>query len=84
MKLDGNSLAGPLGELFSPEITTAIGICGSCGSTSALGEIEVYAGGPAMVLRCPTCQADWGYIGRYPDGLRLSLRGLDSLRFPLG
>ena len=31
---DGNTLAGPLSEVFGVELTTAAGRCRSCGTTS--------------------------------------------------
>ena len=30
LMLDGNAIAGVLGELFAVEMTTAVGTCGSC------------------------------------------------------
>jgi Family of unknown function (DUF6510) len=30
--LDGNAIAGTLAEVFGGEMTTAIGVCGHCGS----------------------------------------------------
>ena len=32
MKLDGNAIAGLLGEIFAVEMTTAHGTCASCGA----------------------------------------------------
>ena len=31
---DGNTLAGPLSEVFAVELTTAVGRCRSCGTSS--------------------------------------------------
>ena len=40
--LDGNVLAGTLGELFAVDITSAMGQCASCGTSEAMGEALVY------------------------------------------
>jgi ribosomal protein S27AE len=53
--LDGNALAGVLGELFQHEMTTARGTCGECGMTGPLAEVRLYANAPGAVARCPGC-----------------------------
>lgn len=53
--LDGNALAGPLSEVFSIDITAALGKCGSCGALGALAEARLYVNAPAKILRCPSC-----------------------------
>ncbi len=53
--LDGNSIAGPLFELFAREMTTVSGACVHCGSTSQIAELEVYRNAPGTVVRCPSC-----------------------------
>jgi hypothetical protein len=52
--LDGNAIAGLLQEVFAVEMTTALGTCGGCGATEAVGAIHVYRGA-GIVLRCPHC-----------------------------
>jgi Zn finger protein HypA/HybF involved in hydrogenase expression len=52
--LDGNALAGLLGEVFAAEMTRAERRCQSCGTRSALGAHRAYRGAGA-VLRCPHC-----------------------------
>jgi hypothetical protein len=54
LMLDGNAVAGLLREVFTVEMTTALGTCGSCGATEAVGAIHVYRGA-GLVLRCPHC-----------------------------
>ena len=54
LMLDGNALAGLFQEVFAVEMTTALGTCGNCGATDAVGAIHVYRGAGA-VLRCPHC-----------------------------
>jgi Zn finger protein HypA/HybF involved in hydrogenase expression len=54
LMLDGNAIAGLLQEVFAVEMTTAIGTCGTCGATEAVGAIHVFRGA-GIVLRCPHC-----------------------------
>ena len=53
LRLDGNAAAGPLGEVFSFEVTTAQYACGGCGGAGMLGGTTGYAGREMGVLRCP-------------------------------
>jgi hypothetical protein len=53
--LDGNAIAGALHEAFGAEMTAAGGSCARCGTVSRMAELVVYAAGPGMVARCPTC-----------------------------
>jgi hypothetical protein len=55
--LDGNALAGVLGELFHYELTVARGSCAECGLVGPLAETRVYAHAPGAVVRCPGCSA---------------------------
>jgi hypothetical protein len=51
LMLDGNAVAGLLQEVFAVEMTTALGTCGNCGATDAVGAMHVYRGA-GTVLRC--------------------------------
>lgn len=53
--LDGNALAGPLSEVFSIDITAALGTCGNCGAVRAVAQAHLYVNAPAKILRCPSC-----------------------------
>jgi hypothetical protein len=55
--LDGNAIAGTLFEAFGSEMTTANGVCGSCGTSSRLAEFAVYLRGPGLVVRCRYCDS---------------------------
>jgi Family of unknown function (DUF6510) len=57
LRLDGNAVAGMLGEVLSVEATTVIARCGSCGGEGALGTALAYVQCPGVVLRCPDCTA---------------------------
>ena len=52
--LDGNSIGGPLLELYGQDMTAASGTCGHCGSVSRIAELMIYAG-PGKVGRCRSC-----------------------------
>jgi Family of unknown function (DUF6510) len=54
LMLDGNAVAGLLQEVFAVEMTTALGTCGDCGATDAVGAMHVYRGA-GVVMRCPHC-----------------------------
>jgi hypothetical protein len=53
--LDGNAIAGTLVAVFGREMTTATGICASCGTRSMVGEMGVYLRAPGTVVRCRHC-----------------------------
>jgi hypothetical protein len=53
--LDGNAIAGLLFEVFGDEMTTATGVCGSCGATGVVAELVVYLRAPGTVVRCRSC-----------------------------
>jgi hypothetical protein len=55
--LDGNAIGGLLIEVFGTEMTTAVGICASCGAVSLVAELPVYMAGLGIVVRCRNCDA---------------------------
>jgi hypothetical protein len=77
--LDGNAIAGLLFEVFGAEMTTARGVCRSCGATSVVAELTVYQRAPGTVVRCRTCESVlMVFIGR--DGIVcVDLGGLAKL-----
>jgi hypothetical protein len=54
--LDGNAIAGLLFDVFGAEMTTATGVCGSCGARSIVAELTVYQRAPGTVVRCRSCE----------------------------
>ena len=80
---DGNALAGPLGELFATDMTTAIGRCKHCGLTGALATLRVYGQAPGLVARCPGCDGVVLRLVRGPESAWLDLTGALTLRIPL-
>ena len=77
---DGNSLAGPLSEVFGVELTTAAGRCRSCGTTSELATFRVYGPAPGFGGRCPHCEDVLLRLVRTPDALWLDFSGVSALR----
>ena len=80
---DGNTLAGPLSEVFAVEVTTAIGRCRSCGTSSQLATFRVNGPDPGFVARCPTCEDVLLRLVRTPDAVWLDLSGVSVLRIPM-
>jgi hypothetical protein len=68
LMLDGNAVAGLLREVFAVEMTTAIGMCNTCGATEALGALYVFRGA-GIVMRCPHC--DDALVTIVKDGARI-------------
>ncbi len=76
--LDGNAIAGLLQEVFSAEMTTALGTCGGCGATEAMGAVHVYRGA-GFVLRCPHCTNVLAKITKSETRLWIALPGMRTL-----
>jgi Family of unknown function (DUF6510) len=56
LRLDGNAVAGILGEIFVQDMTTASIKCGGCGEVELLGAEHVYMRAPGTVMRCCHCE----------------------------
>ena len=80
---DGNTLAGPLSEVFAVEVTTAIGRCRSCGTSSQLATFRVYGPDPGFVGRCPSCDDVLLRLVRTPDAVWLDFSGVSALRIAM-
>ncbi|GAA0380284.1 hypothetical protein Acor_01820 [Acrocarpospora corrugata] len=81
--LDGNALAGPLGELFAVDLTVAVGTCAGCGNSGPVAGLRVYGPAPGLVGRCAGCEEVMVRLVRTPDAVWLDLRGTLSLRIPM-
>jgi hypothetical protein len=67
LHLDGNAVAGILGEIFTTmEITSAERICQSCGTRAAMGAHRAYRGA-GITLRCPCCDDIAALLGMMGD-----------------
>lgn len=78
--LDGNAAAGTLTDIFSVDVTAALGQCVGCGAMNRLGEAGLYAQAPGMVLRCRGCDHVLVRVVTSADWLWLDLRGLTVLQ----
>lgn len=81
--LDGNALAGALGELFAVEMTTVTARCDGCQHTGPVAELVVYATAPGHVGRCPSCGSILIRLVRSPDRAWLDLRGVSVVEIVL-
>lgn len=82
--LDGNAAAGELREVFTVDITSAIGECAGCGRTAPMAEVRLYMRAPGLVARCPQCdlmlmRVVKGTLGR----MWLDMRGLAYLQLSM-
>lgn len=55
LMVDGNALAGVLGEVFVHEMTSARIACDTCGKVEPIGADHAYIQAPGLVLRCRHC-----------------------------
>jgi hypothetical protein len=77
--LDGNAIAGILVETFGAEMTTATGVCASCGASGAVAEMVVYLRAPGTVARCRRCSAILMVLVTIRGTTCVDLLGLASL-----
>jgi hypothetical protein len=80
---DGNALAGPLQEVFTVDVSAAIGCCAGCGRTGPIAESRVFDRAPGLVVRCPGCDQPVLRLVRGPGRAWLDLRGLTYLELAL-
>jgi hypothetical protein len=80
---DGNTLAGPLGEVFAVDLTAAMTTCAECGARGRVADLRVYSTEPGMVARCVNCSAVVLRYVRSPEAGWLDLRGTIALQMPL-
>ena len=81
LKVDGNAVAGLLGEVFAFEVTGAMGTCANCGNVAAVGAVHAYVDAPGAVLRCPVCCCVLIRLVQSNNRLWLEMGGVRSLEF---
>ena len=79
-RLDGNAVAGLLGEIFRFEMTTARDTCAGCGEQGYLGQAMVYAHGMGTIVRCAGCDNPLIRVTSIRGEYRVDTRGLRVLR----
>jgi len=82
MRLDGNAAAGMLSEVFSREMTAALGTCVGCGAASPVGRLMSYGGEMGVILRCPACDTVMLRVVRTPGWIRLDASGTTLFAIP--
>jgi hypothetical protein len=83
--VDGNSLAGPLREIFAVDVSAATAPCAACRQVNTVAELQVYAGPRATRpgARGPGCESVVLRIVRGTSSVWLDLRGASVLRLPM-
>jgi hypothetical protein len=81
--LDGNTMAGALGELFAVDVSTAVVECAGCGHTGVVAEVVVYADAPGMVARCSSCSDVLLRLVRSERRAWLDMSGVVCMRLDL-
>jgi Family of unknown function (DUF6510) len=80
LRLDGNATAGPLGEVFSFEVTMAEYACDGCGRAGRLGGAMVYeVRALGTIVRCPSCDNALIRLAHNPGRRMVDLRGMRYL-----
>lgn len=77
--IDGNGIAGLLGEIAAAEMTTMLRTCQSCGESRAIGEHRAYRAA-GVVLRCPDCEDLAVVIGLHDERLVVEWHGRFEIR----
>jgi len=77
--LDGNAIGGLLLDVFGVEMTTATGVCASCGAERQVAELVVYVRAPGTVVRCRGCSAVLMVFVEVRGVTCVDLRGLAEL-----
>jgi hypothetical protein len=74
LHLDGNGVAGLLGEILAVEPTAIARVCQACGDEQPLANHRAYRGA-GVVLRCPSCEAMAIRIGLQDERLTIDWHG---------
>ena len=81
MRVDGNAIAGVLGEVFVRDMTAVRIECGGCGKVEPFGAEHVYMRAPGIVMRCCHCDRVLLVVSHTGGTYRLGLGGARSLEF---
>ncbi len=78
--VDGNVLAGPFADLFTPDLTVAIAVCAGCGRAERLAAVAVYGAPMGLIARCTGCEEVLLRYAESPAARTLDMRGIAALR----
>jgi hypothetical protein len=81
--VDGNALAGPLGEIMGADLTIAELTCAGCRTTRPLAAMRVFDRAPGLVARCPGCEDVVMRVVRTAGRVLVDLRGSLVLSLPV-
>ncbi|MEU8162024.1 DUF6510 family protein [Micromonospora parva] len=81
--VDGNALAGPLGEIMGADLTVADLTCAGCLMTRPLAAMRVFDRAPGLVARCPGCGDVVMRLVRTTARALVDLRGSLVVSLPL-
>ena len=84
MRVDGNAMAGILGEVFLQEMTTARFACGGCGKVEPVGSEHAYTQAPGIVMRCCHCDSVLLVVAHTGETYRFGLGRTKWLEFTDG
>ena len=82
--VDGNSLAGPLAEFFTFDVTMATARCNGCGEVAELARAMVYTSGAGSVVRCGSCDHVLATLVESGDRAWISLSGVSAIEVRRG
>jgi len=82
LMLDGNAVAGMLGEVFAVEMTTDTGTCRNCGAAGPVGAMHAFRGA-GIVLRCPHCDNALVKIVESSTRMWIDFGGMQTLQITL-
>jgi predicted RNA-binding Zn-ribbon protein involved in translation (DUF1610 family) len=81
--LDGNALAGDLGEIFAVDVTAARFTCAGCGHADAVATLMLFGQAPGSVGRCPECTDVVIRLVHADNRIFLDMRGTVRLELPM-
>jgi len=73
--IDGNGIAGLLGEIAGADLTAVLRTCQSCGDRRAVGEHLAYSSA-GVVLRCSNCSDVAVVVGMQDTRLVVEWHGI--------
>ncbi len=79
-KLNGNTAAGTLQDIFPLDMTLVQATCTGCGTTNAIGVPAVYMHGMGTVISCPSCDTVLIRVVHAKERYWLDMRGVRVLQ----
>ncbi|MBN9152630.1 MAG: hypothetical protein J0I97_01540 [Microbacterium sp.] len=78
--LDGNALAGLLGDVFAVDVTMIVTECRGCGRSEPLAEAIVERDASCAIVRCRGCTRTQFTVFDEREGIRIDLGSIGLLR----